>query len=65
MKKLTCSICGAIYSYEEEHLIYRDKDEKNCECCGNTLISWNGSKIPTHFKLIKDGVKKSNDTFCE
>lgn len=50
-KEIVCRQCGNKYSYEEEKIIFRDKDEKLCEC-GNILISWNGSRIPCNFKKI-------------
>ena len=54
MKKyIKCSNCGAEYSYEEEHIMFRDKDEKCCQHCSNVLITWNGSRIYTNFKLLK------------
>ncbi len=49
---ITCPNCGAEYSYEEERVIFRDKDEQCCQCCGNILMSWNGSRIYTNFKLL-------------
>lgn len=53
MLKIKCKNCGAEYIYEEEKLIFRDDDSYECQCCGNTLMSWNGSVVPTKFKLLK------------
>jgi len=55
-KYLKCSNCGAEYSYEEGRVIFRDKDEVYCQCCGNILKSWNGSKICTNFELLNKGI---------
>lgn len=60
MNKIECKNCGASYTYEEEKFIFRDKDSYECKCCGNTLISWNGSVVPTRFKLLKKLVDGEN-----
>ena len=59
-KQVTCK-CGAVYERTEERLTCRDSDHFVCRCCGETLESWSGSRIPV-FRLIKEpdsGSKKA------
>lgn len=56
MHRIKCQNCGAEYTYEEEKLIFRDDDSYECLCCGDTLMSWNGSVVPTKFKLLKSSI---------
>lgn len=51
-KAVTCS-CGAVYERTEEKVTFRDIDTFECRCCGTTLESWSGSRIPL-FRLIKE-----------
>lgn len=60
MKKIKCQNCGAEYTYEEEKLIFRDNDSYECRCCGDTLMSWNESVIPTKIKLLKKPIADEN-----
>ena len=48
--KIICA-CGAIYERTEVKLTVRDRDNANCQVCGEELESWNGSRIP-QFRLI-------------
>ena len=56
-----CKKCGAVYERTETKLAFRDKDNYNCDICGQELESWNGSRIPM-FKLIKrpDGTEPNS-----
>ena len=60
MKKIVTCNCGAIYERTEEKLTFRDKDLFQCLCCGNTIESWSGSRIP-RFLLTKEPEAKAND----
>jgi hypothetical protein len=51
-RQVTCE-CGAVYERTEEKLTFRDSDSFSCRCCGATLETWSGSRIPV-FRLIKE-----------
>ncbi len=53
MKKQVACECGAVYERTEERLTFRDSDHFVCLCCGETLESWSGSRIPV-FRLVKE-----------
>jgi hypothetical protein len=57
-KQVTCE-CGAIYERTEEKLTFRDSDSFACRCCGATVETWNGSRIPV-FRLIKEPEAKAS-----
>ena len=41
-----CS-CGAVYKLTSHNISTRDKDSKECQFCGETLIDWNGGVMWT------------------
>lgn len=44
-EKVTCDVCGSIYSLQAIKIPVRDKDSIECFVCDNRLKSWNGSKM--------------------
>lgn len=49
----TCPRCGAVYRVRSVKVPFRDNDSYTC-ACGETLGSWNGSRIQ-QFELLKPG----------
>ena len=46
---VACSKCGRVYSVRGWELPTRDKDQFNCEVCGELLAKWNS----THAKEFR------------
>ena len=55
MAIVICKNCGAKYSYKEQRIQMRDKDEEKCDICGHVLLKWNGGIHCYDFKHITDG----------
>ncbi|MBB4041628.1 hypothetical protein GGR34_003306 [Microvirga flocculans] len=59
MRTVTCE-CGAVYEVTETKVPFRDRDNFNCDRCGEEVERWNGSTIPS-FRLIAGPPEKSGD----
>jgi len=44
-EKVTCDVCGSIYSFQAVKIPVRDKDSIECFVCNTRLRSWNGAKM--------------------
>ena len=54
-KEFTCPQCGAVYECTYEDLPSRERGKQECEDCGATVHSWNGSRDYEDWKLIRHG----------
>jgi hypothetical protein len=52
LTKLACS-CGAIYEIESERTLLPDTDTLECEICGETLKSWQQSRVHLFATLVQ------------
>jgi len=56
ISQLACKECGAIYEVNIWDLGFRETDQINCECCGETLKSWrNGSASYLISRILREG----------
>jgi hypothetical protein len=57
----TCQRCGSTYELASFPLPARDKDQIDCEVCGEELISWNGG-VMWSAKLVTRGTPPTSGT---
>jgi hypothetical protein len=55
-QQITCQ-CGAVYERTEKKLTHIDSNSFDCRCCGITLETWNGPRVPI-FTLIREPEEK-------
>jgi hypothetical protein len=48
-----CPHCGAQHSFTYQDLPVREKGSQACLKCGKELMSWNGARDYSGFKLVK------------
>jgi predicted Zn finger-like uncharacterized protein len=61
VETVQCSNCGARYMVDRHKTIMRDKDNLNCQFCGEVFYSWNEASI-WYVKEVLEGPMTENET---
>ncbi len=56
----TCPKCKSEYRIHQGHVPMRDKDQINCDICGDLIKRWNGSRV-FNAELLKAGEKPKQE----
>jgi hypothetical protein len=56
---IECRHCGAKYEAQWADYPARDRGKQNCECCGQILLEWHGTRDYDNFVLKERGQLKA------
>lgn len=57
---MECPHCKSVYKVTITRFPCRDSDHQTCEVCDGR-ISWNDTRSPSNFRLLKKGVNMPKD----